>query len=80
MILRDLPFSIYIYAMSLANVIYQAFGMLYIINRTSFINVCIKMTTSLRFFLSCDHLAYTETTAGHAYYMFITCCILGIDV
>jgi len=54
MILHGLSFHINIYAMSLRNVIMGAPGELYNVSKTSFINVTIKMTTSLRFCLSRD--------------------------
>ena len=54
MMLYGLSFHINIYAISFRNVIMGALGELYNVSKTSFINVTIKMTTSLRFCLSRD--------------------------
>jgi len=54
MMLYGLSFHINIYAISLRNVIMGALGELYNVSKTSFINVTINMTTSLRFCLSRD--------------------------
>ena len=55
-----MSFNINIYETTLRNVTKRASDKLYNVSGTNFINVYIKMTTSIRFFLSHDFSAHRD--------------------
>ena len=88
--LHELSFNINFYEMSKGSVIKRALyifflyififiillSMLYCFVRTSFIEVYIKITMDVSFFLSHDFLACTDPPLD-TFYLILACCVLG---
>ena len=68
---HELSLNINFHETSLVSVIKEATGELYNISGTSFIEVNINMTTSVRYFY---HMTFQGPAAGYIFHEFLACC------